>query len=149
MSEQSNETWGISNCYNEAFDFIEDFGHESEHVSSYGNLPVQFHQFEDDEWTLSAINASVSTDMMAKIIADFEALSTTPFALEIAIGNYQRGLISLGRAAEMASLHYDTLMNELERRGIQLRLGPATPEEAEREERRFFERVRRSLSTDR
>lgn len=59
-------------------------------------------------------------------------------SLNAAIGRYEAGLVSLGRAAEIAGLPYDKMMDELYKRGIPLRFGPASLAEAERRGERLI-----------
>jgi hypothetical protein len=56
---------------------------------------------------------------------------------------YEAGLISVGRAAEVAGLKYDTLLEEFEKRGVQLHFGPVSIEEAERREKRLVESLKK------
>lgn len=149
MSQLENETLGVSNRTNEAALYISVIEPLTEQVTPSRNRPVPLpQQLEECEGTISAMSIPSMADMMVYPM-DFENTNTTPFVLERALNSYQYGLVSLGRAAEMAGLHYDSMINELERRGIQLHFGPATPEEAEQEERRFLETFRRSLPSDR
>lgn len=57
--------------------------------------------------------------------------------LEIAVKQYEVGLISLGKAAEIANLPYDKMMRKLESRGVPLRLGPPSLDEAKKREERL------------
>ena len=56
---------------------------------------------------------------------------------------YETGLISVGRAAEIAGLKYDALLEEFEKRGVQLHFGPVSIEEAERREKRLVESLKK------
>lgn len=53
--------------------------------------------------------------------------------LAYAIGRYALGEISIGKAAELASVDRWTMMEVLQDAGIELRLGPETVEDARRE----------------
>ncbi len=68
----------------------------------------------------------------------------TFMALNDIIALYNEGKISLGRAAELSRLKYDVMIDELQKRGIKLRLGPEDLEEALQEERVFRETMKRS-----
>ncbi len=77
-------------------------------------------------------------------IVRFQATTRFTWDIERALHSYKQGLISLGRAAEIARLPYDVMIDELERRGISLHFGPESAEKAEQEERRFYEMAKRS-----
>jgi predicted HTH domain antitoxin len=81
--------------------------------------------------------------------APFEKISIrrTGGDLYTALGAYKSGLISLGRAAEIAELPYDKMIDELRKRGISLRFGPASVEEAEAEEERLLAAIKRQRSS--
>ncbi len=53
--------------------------------------------------------------------------------LDIAIELYKKEKVSLGKAAAIAGLSYDEMLNTLHLRGIQPKFGPETKEEAEEE----------------
>lgn len=59
-------------------------------------------------------------------------------SLSFALSRYKAGLVSLGRAAEIAGLPYDKMMDELQKHGISLRIGPSSVEEAERRGERLI-----------
>ncbi len=61
--------------------------------------------------------------------------------LLLAIDLYMGGRISLGRAAELAGLSYDGFWEALRERGLRIRAGPRSLEEAEAE----YEAVKRFL----
>lgn len=54
--------------------------------------------------------------------------------IDAAVRRYDAGLISLGRAAEIAGLPYDEMIDEIQRRGKKLRFNPSSLEEAEANE---------------
>lgn len=76
-------------------------------------------------------------------------LSEQTANLEMAVSMYGNGLISLGRASEMAEVDYEGMIEILESRGIALNFGPRTPEEAERQEGRFLESLKRKPAATR
>lgn len=53
--------------------------------------------------------------------------------LLLAIDLYMSGKISLGRAAELAGLSYDEFWEALRKRGLKIRIGPKSLEEARAE----------------
>ena len=55
--------------------------------------------------------------------------------LEIVVGLYRRGDVSLGKAAELAGVGYEKMKDILGERGIPIRRGPETVSEAEEEYR--------------
>lgn len=57
---------------------------------------------------------------------------------------YEAGLISLGRASEIAGLPYERMIDILHSRGTPLSFGPETVEEAEAERRDLLEQFRQS-----
>lgn len=59
--------------------------------------------------------------------------------VEIAVGLYRKGEISLGKAAELAGVGYEKMKELLVERDIPLRRGPETVEEAEEENRSLRE----------
>jgi len=59
--------------------------------------------------------------------------------LEISVGMYLRGEVSLGRAAEIAGVGYEKMKEILAERKIPIRRGPETVGEAEEEYKRFKE----------
>ena len=65
------------------------------------------------------------------------------FRLLLALDLYMSGKISLGKAAELAGISYDEFWDELRRRGLKLRVGPKTIEEAEREYEAVREHARK------
>jgi hypothetical protein len=60
---------------------------------------------------------------------------------------YSAGLLSLGRAAEIAGLPYDRMIDELTRRGIGLNLGPSSISEAVEDEERIIASIRKRRSS--
>jgi predicted HTH domain antitoxin len=76
----------------------------------------------------------------------FHKLSSRSFAVESAVRAYERGLISLGRAAEIANLPYSKIISILIERGVPLRLG-APVEVAEKRSKRLVERLKQLRST--
>jgi predicted HTH domain antitoxin len=76
----------------------------------------------------------------------FHKLSTRSFAVESAVHAYERGLISLGRAAEIANLPYGKIMSILIERGVPLHLG-APVDIAEKRSKRLVERLNQLRST--
>lgn len=72
--------------------------------------------------------------------------------VDIAIARFQRGEISLGRAAEVAEMFYDEFLALCHQRGIEVRLGPQTVEEFNEglqniERYRTKEKVRAEIQT--
>lgn len=53
--------------------------------------------------------------------------------LEMAVCHYQAGGISLGKAANLAGVSFEQMREILLNRGVELQLGPETPEEAQAE----------------
>ena len=64
--------------------------------------------------------------------------------IALAIHRYQTEEISLARAASLAGVSFDRMKDVLVSRGVQLRLGPETPEEAMEE----VEAMRRIVRED-
>jgi predicted HTH domain antitoxin len=75
------------------------------------------------------------------------ALMTKARVLLEAITMYQDAIISLGQAAEIAGLPYDSMIVEMRRLGIPLRFGPSSVKEAEEEARQFLESLKQSSSS--
>lgn len=93
---------------------------------------VQARLYPDDE---AAIRDAVSALLREK----------PQMRVEVAIYRYQTGEISLGKAAESASVSFEKMREILVNRGIPLRLGPATVEEMVEE----IETLRRHLDATR
>lgn len=61
--------------------------------------------------------------------------------LLLAIELYIDGKVSLGKAAELAGTPYDEFYGFIKERGHRIRIGPKTPEEAEKEYEAVKERL--------
>lgn len=61
--------------------------------------------------------------------------------LLLAVELYIDGKVSLGKAAELAGTPYDKFYGFIKERGHRLRIGPNTPEEAEKEYKAVKERL--------
>ena len=70
---------------------------------------------------------------------------TTLSPVQIAANAYERGLISLGRAAEIADLPYGKMIEALKERGIPLRFG-APVEVAEKRSRWLVDKLKQLRS---
>lgn len=76
-------------------------------------------------------------DWFSERSSEFVPFDSRRAIVDIAIGRYEAGLISLGRAAEIAGLKYDTMLEELGKRGIVPYFGPSSIEEAEKRGKRL------------
>jgi len=74
---------------------------------------------------LYADRAAVVTDALRHLL-----IHRPDYRTEMAVAAYWAGEISLGKAAEIAGLCYEDMRELLRDRGVSLRLGPATHEEA-------------------
>lgn len=55
------------------------------------------------------------------------------YKIEIAVEAYQRGEISLGKAAQLSGLSYEEMKDILMQRGIIIKLGPTNKEEVQKD----------------
>jgi len=60
--------------------------------------------------------------------------------VDVAVELYQKGDISMGKAAEIAGIGYEDMRQILKARGIKVRIGPETVEEAKKEVKEFRKR---------
>lgn len=63
--------------------------------------------------------------------------------LVLAVESYMEGRVSLGKAAELAGVSYDDFWDFLKDRGLKIRAGPKSIEEAEREYRAAQEHLKK------
>lgn len=145
MSQQATELLGSSNAANCAGSTIgvADALQEKAPLSKISRIFLGAVPSQGQENTLSSGYFSILgrvSNLGVYVVS--ENKGTTPVRLELALRDFQLGFISLGRAAEIAGLKYDTFIDELRRRCIELEFGPETAEEAELEERRFLDRTR-------
>jgi predicted HTH domain antitoxin len=74
----------------------------------------------------------------------FEPKQVAAALIGLALSKYASGLISLGRAAEIARLPYEDMIDTLRARGIAIRFGPESIEEAESERKDLLEQFKQS-----
>jgi predicted HTH domain antitoxin len=67
--------------------------------------------------------------------------TSSSFKVDLAVRSYQKGNISLGRAAEMADLPYGKMIETLKARGVPLRFG-ATVEVAEKRSKKLVDKLK-------
>lgn len=77
---------------------------------------------------LSAVQPNLVNDALEKLLREHPNLRWA-----IVVGAYLDGHINLGKAAELLGVHRLELQREFLRKGIPLRLGPETVEEAKAE----------------
>ena len=66
--------------------------------------------------------------------------------LSRALYQYRMGRVSTGKAAEMADLYYDEMIDEIRKNKIPLRFGPSSFREAEREGKQLVEQLKQLLT---
>jgi len=62
--------------------------------------------------------------------------------VDIAVELYKKEEVSLGKAAELAGVSYEDMRQILKNRGIKIKIGPQTVEEAEKETKKLTKRAR-------
>lgn len=108
---------------------------------------VHSHFFEERQLTEECKHGWASADWLMENVEkdiwfskgtnDYLPFHSRKVIVDIAAEQYEGGLISLGRAAEIAGLKYDTMLDELEKRGIAPHFGPPSIEEAEKRGKRL------------
>jgi len=103
--------------------------------------PQESHRWRDIDWRVRQL--PTYHEWSGEKIT-FEPKRVAAALVGIALSKYAAGLISLGRAAEIAGLPYEDMIDKLRARGISIRFGPESIEEAEAERKDLLEQFRRS-----
>ena len=93
-------------------------------------------KYEDTDDIIEAggrIGSYRSEDEFVRDAIDTLLAANKNLRIDLAVDLYEQEKVSLGRAAEIASLDYETLKKELAERAVEIRRGPESVDELENE----------------